>query len=57
MSIKKSQGETLQEIAIYLRAPVFAHEQLYVALSRVGDPRKITILITPPLPNQPLACP
>jgi ATP-dependent DNA helicase PIF1 len=54
MTINKSQGQTFKEIAIYLPAPVFAHGQLYVALSRVGDPRKITILIThPPLPNQP----
>ena len=56
MTINKSQGQTFQEIAIYLPAPVFAHGQLYVALSRVGDPRKITILITHPLlPNQPPA--
>jgi ATP-dependent DNA helicase PIF1 len=58
MTINKSQGQTFQEIAIYLPAPVFAHGQLYVALSRVGDPRKITILIThPPLPNQPPGLP
>jgi ATP-dependent DNA helicase PIF1 len=58
MTINKSQGQTFQEIAIYLPAPVFAYGQLYVALSRVGDPRNITILITyPPLPNQPLASP
>jgi len=58
MTINKSQGQTFQEIAIYLPAPVFAHGKLYVALSRVGYPRKITILIThPPLPNQPRASP
>jgi ATP-dependent DNA helicase PIF1 len=58
MTINKSQGQAFQEIAIYLPAPVFAHGQLYVALSRVGDPRKITILITHPLlPNQPPALP
>ena len=34
-----SQGQTFQEITIYLSAPVFAHGQLYVGLSRVG-PRK-----------------
>ena len=58
MTINKSQGQTFKEIAIYLPAPVFAHGQLYVALSRVGDPRKITILIThPSLPNQPPGLP
>ena len=58
MTINKSQGQTFKEIAIYLPAPVFAHGQLYVALSRVGDPRKITILIThPPLPDQPPGLP
>jgi hypothetical protein len=58
MTINKSQGQTFQEIAIYLPAPVFAHGQLYIALSRVGDPRKITILIThPPLHNQPPGLP
>jgi hypothetical protein len=58
MTINKSQGQTFQEIAIYLPAPVFAYGQLYVALSRVGDPRKISILIThPPLPNQPPSLP
>jgi ATP-dependent DNA helicase PIF1 len=57
MTINKSQGQIFQEIAIYLPAPVFAHGQLYVALSRVGDPRKITLLITHPLyPTNPLAC-
>jgi ATP-dependent DNA helicase PIF1 len=40
MTINKSQMQTLQEIAIYLPAPVFAHGLIYVALSRVGDPAK-----------------
>jgi hypothetical protein len=54
MTINKSQRQTFQEIVVYMLAPVFAHGQLYVALSRVADPRKITISITqPPLPNQP----
>jgi len=58
MTINKTQGQTFQEIAIYLPAPVFAHGQLYVALSGVGDPRKITILsIHPPLPDQPPGLP
>jgi len=40
MTIDKLQWQTFQEIAIYLPAPVFAHGQLYVALSRVGDPAR-----------------
>jgi ATP-dependent DNA helicase PIF1 len=55
MTINKSQGQTFQKVAIYLPSPVFAHGQLYVALSRVGDPTKITVMIThPPLHGQPL---
>jgi ATP-dependent DNA helicase PIF1 len=46
MTINKSQGQTFQNIAIYLPAPVVAHGQLYLVLSRIGDPRKITILIS-----------
>jgi ATP-dependent DNA helicase PIF1 len=56
MTINKSQGQTFQEIAIYLSAPVFAHGQLYVALSRLGDPRK-NMITHPPLPDQPPGLP
>lgn len=58
MNINKSQGQTFQKIAIYLPAPVSAHRQLYVALSRVENPRVITVLIAhPPLPDQPPGLP
>ena len=43
--INKSQGQTLRNVGLYLPRPVFGHGQLYVALSRVGDPSGIKILV------------
>jgi hypothetical protein len=39
----KSQGQTLDQAGIYLDKQFFSHGQLYVAMSRVGNPKKITI--------------
>lgn len=44
MTINKAQGQTLQQAVIDLRSPVFTHGQLYVALSRVGDPTAIKVM-------------
>jgi ATP-dependent DNA helicase PIF1 len=45
LTINKAQGQTLNRVAVYLPSPVFSHGQLYVALSRTGDPYKIRIMI------------
>ncbi|PIN26452.1 DNA helicase PIF1/RRM3 [Handroanthus impetiginosus] len=45
MTINKSQGQTLDSVGLYLPNPVFTHDQLYVALSRVTNPVGLKILI------------
>ena len=47
MSINKAQGQSLDRVGIYLNNPVFAHGQLYVALSRCTDRRNLKILLPP----------
>ena len=38
-------GQTMKTIGIWLRSPVFAHGQLYVACSRVGRPSGLKFAI------------
>ena len=44
-TINKSQGQTLKQVGVWLRSPVFGHGQLYVACSRVGNPESLKIAI------------
>lgn len=45
ITINKSQGQTFDMVGIHLNEPVFAHGQLYVALSRSRDPQKIKVFL------------
>ncbi|GKD26146.1 DNA helicase, partial [Tanacetum coccineum] len=45
MTISKSQGQSLERIGVFLLEPVFAHRQLYVALSRATSSEGLKILI------------
>jgi hypothetical protein len=43
MTINKSQGETLNNVGVYLPSSVFYHGQLYVAISWVTSSANIKI--------------
>ena len=45
MTINKSQGQSLSNVGLFFREPVFTHGQLYVALSRVKSRDGLKILI------------
>ena len=44
MTVNKAQGGTLDVLGLEVTTPVFGHGQAYVALSRVSDFCKITVL-------------
>ncbi|KAG2888629.1 hypothetical protein PC114_g18335 [Phytophthora cactorum] len=48
MTINKTQGQTVQNLGLYLSTPCFSHGQLYVALSRVTSRSKFKALIEYP---------
>ena len=44
MTINKSQGQSIINVGIDIRTPVFSHGQLYVALSRCTSATRIKVL-------------
>ena len=48
ISINKGQGQSLNSVGIFLPSPdaIFSHGQLYVALSRVQNPRGLKLLVS-----------
>jgi hypothetical protein len=47
MTINKSQGQSVKNVGLDLRIPVFSHGQLYVALSRCTSGDRIKVLFPP----------
>jgi len=45
MTINKAQGQSVKFVGLDLRVPVFAHGQLYVALSRATSHSRIKVLL------------
>lgn len=48
MTINKAQGQSLKHVGVMLPKPVFAHGQLYVALSRVMSFDNLTVALLSP---------
>ena len=45
MTLNKAQGQTLQQVGLYLSRSVFSHGQLYVGLSRAGASHRVKVLV------------
>jgi hypothetical protein len=48
LSINKAQGQSVKYVGLDVRVPVFAHGQLYVALSRATSRSRVKILLPDP---------
>jgi ATP-dependent exoDNAse (exonuclease V) alpha subunit len=45
MTTNEAQGQTLENVELYLPTPVFTHGQLYAALSRCTDEKNLKVLM------------
>ena len=45
MTINKAQGQSINNLEVYLPQPVFSHGQLYVALLRAGLPHRTKVML------------
>ena len=45
MTINNTQGQTLNYVGLCLTEPVFMHEQLYIALSRVTNNANLRMIV------------
>lgn len=45
MTINKNQGQSLSHVCLFLKNPIFSHDQLYVVVSRVTNLNCLKILI------------
>ena len=54
ITVNKSQGQTLKVVVLLLKVPVFFHGQAYVALSRVGQPDAVYVMVLPSAGPDPL---
>ena len=45
ITINKAQGQTLDQVGVYLRKPVFTHGQFYVACSRVRSRQNLKVQV------------
>ena len=45
MTINKAQGQSINNLEVYLPQPVFSHGQFYVALLRAGLPHRTKVML------------
>ena len=45
LTINKSQGQSFNHVGVYLEEPVFAHGQIYVALSRCRNQQNLKVFV------------